>query len=71
MRSFYAFQLHERIQQGNTLFRSNRLFQQYIVDIYVSIKEDRLDYIKHNQNNLRSEIYKGIQDAIIRGDTDA
>ena len=62
MRLFYAFQLQ---QQGNTLFRSGRLLQQFIVDIYASIEEDRLDYIKPNQNNLRSETY------IIRGDTNA
>ena len=30
-----------------------------------------MDYIRKNQNNLRSKIYQGIQDAITKGDTDA
>ena len=71
MRSFYAFQLQQRLHEENTLFRAWRLFQQYIVDSYASIEENRLDYVKQNQNNLWSEIYKSIQDTIIRDDTDA
>ena len=30
-----------------------------------------MEYIRKNQNNLWSEIYQGIQDAITKGDTDA
>ena len=71
MREFYCYQLQERETQGNTLFRSGRLFQQYVVDAYAYVEEDRLDYIRKNQKNLRSEIYQGIQEAITRGDTNA
>jgi len=49
MREFYCYQLQERRTQGNTLFRGGRLFQQYIVDAYASVEEDRLDYIRKNQ----------------------
>ena len=71
MIAFYCYQLQQRHNQGNTLFKSGRLFQRDIVDAYASVEEDRLDYIRKNQNNLRSEIYQGIQDAITKGDTDA
>ena len=71
MRAFYCYQLQQRLDQGNTLFRSGRLFQQYLVDAYASVEEDRLDYIRKNQKTLRSEIYQGIQDAVLKGDTDA
>ena len=71
MRAFYCYQLQQRQNQGNTLFKSGRLFQQYLVDAYASVEEDRLDYIRKNQKTLRSEIYQGIQDAITKGDTDA
>ena len=50
---------------------NRRLFQQYIVDAYASVEEDRLQYIRKNQQNLRSEIYQGIQDAVTKGDNDA
>ena len=49
---FYCHQLQERKIQGNTLFRGGRLFQQYVVDAYASMEEDRLDYIQKNQKNL-------------------
>ena len=70
MREFYCYQLQQRHNQGNTLFKSGRLFQQYIVDVYASVEKDRLDYIRKNQNNLRSKIYQGIQDVVIKEDTD-
>ena len=70
MRAFYCYQLQQREHVNNILFKSGRLFQQYVVDTYASVEEDKLDYIRKNQNNLRSEIYKGIQDAVTRGDTD-
>ncbi|XP_022041450.2 uncharacterized protein LOC110944034 [Helianthus annuus] len=48
----------------------NKLFQQFVVDAYVCIEESRLDYVRRNQNALRSEFLQGIHDAIQRGDTE-
>jgi len=52
MREFYCYQLQERQIQGNTLFRAGRLFQQYIVDAYASVEEDRLEYVRKNQKKI-------------------
>jgi hypothetical protein len=52
------------------LIYSDRLFQQYIVDVFASVEENRLRFIVNNNNNLRSEIFKGIQDALHKGDFD-
>ncbi|BBN69392.1 transposable element gene [Prunus dulcis] len=41
------------------------------MDAYATLEEDRLDYIRKNQKNLRSEVYKGIYYAISKGDNDA
>ena len=41
-----------------------------MVDAFVNVEEDRLDFIRANQENLRSEHYKGIHDAIARGDVE-
>ena len=46
MRVFYCYQLQQRKNQRNKLFKSGQLFQQYLVDTYASVEEDRLDYIK-------------------------
>ncbi|KAK1435160.1 hypothetical protein QVD17_00920 [Tagetes erecta] len=65
---FYSYQIHDRYSVYTLLLRGGRLFQQYLVDAYVSIEQDRLLYVRHNQSSLRSELLKGIQDAIQRGD---
>ena len=49
MRAFYCYQLQQRLDQGNTLFRSS---QQYLVDAYASVEEDRLDYIRKNKKKI-------------------
>ena len=35
-----------------------KLFQQFVIDAYVKIEGQRLDFIRHNQNQLRAESYK-------------
>ncbi|XP_020113189.1 uncharacterized protein LOC109727463 [Ananas comosus] len=70
MREFYAYRIQNRSNEGKTLIRGGRLFQQYIVDAFTCVEEERLSYIRNNQSNLRSEIYKGIRDAVIEGDVD-
>nr|XP_028948133.1 uncharacterized protein LOC103415272 [Malus domestica] len=71
MRAFIAYQIQEREPWLTTLLKGGRLFQQYIVDSYATLEEDRLDYIRQNQKNLRTDVYKGIYDAVARGDNDA
>ncbi|CAL8077537.1 unnamed protein product [Prunus armeniaca] len=71
MRAFITYQIQERAPQLDTLLKGGRLFQQFLVDAYATLEEDRLDYIRKNQKNLRSEVYKGIYDAISKGDNDA
>ena len=39
------------------------------VDAYTTIEERRLNWIRHNQTTLRSELYSGVKDAILKGDT--
>jgi len=70
MLEYYAFRLQQRRCEATTLIRGDRLFQQYIVDAYASVEENRLRYIVKNNKNLRSEVYKGIEDALLKGDVD-
>ncbi|KAF5793172.1 putative helitron helicase-like domain-containing protein [Helianthus annuus] len=65
---FYCYQLHDRANTYSLLLRGGRLFQQYLVDAYVCIEQDRLNYHRYNQNALRSEYMQGIHDAVTRGD---
>ncbi|XP_055961830.1 uncharacterized protein LOC126681473 [Mercurialis annua] len=71
MREYYAYLIQQRIRDESALLRGGRLFQQFIVDAFTCIEQERLDFIKRNQKSLRSEIYTGIRDAFYRGDMDS
>ncbi|KAF7140800.1 hypothetical protein RHSIM_Rhsim06G0055700 [Rhododendron simsii] len=71
MREFYAFRIQFRDSEGKTLLQGGRLFQQFVVDCYVAIEQDRLNFVRCNQNILRSDFYSGLRDAAIAGDADA
>ncbi|XP_027186197.2 uncharacterized protein [Cicer arietinum] len=68
MRQYYSFRLQQRAGKAQTLLRSGRLFQQYMVDAYASIEEVRINWIRKNQKQLRAELYNGLRDAINQGD---
>lgn len=70
MKDFYAYRIQQREGEGNTLLRGGRLFQQFVVDAYAAIEENRLRWIRHNQKDLRCELYQGLQDAFEAGDND-
>ncbi|PKA57403.1 hypothetical protein AXF42_Ash013591 [Apostasia shenzhenica] len=38
MKDFYAFRLQQRHEEGTTLLRSGRLFQQFCVDAFASVE---------------------------------
>ena len=69
MRGYFAFRLQQRSHEGNTLLLGGRLFQQFIVNAYTSIEEERLQWVRQNQLKLRSELYGGLKDTVLRGDT--
>ncbi|XP_076901564.1 uncharacterized protein LOC143556009 [Bidens hawaiensis] len=67
---YYSYVLHDRYNVYTLLLRGGRLSQQYMVDAYVCVEENRLDYIRNNQNIFRIEFLQGIYDAVQRGDTE-
>ena len=67
---FYSYRL--MLRSGlNHLHLSGRLFHQYIVDMYAKIEQQRLNYIKTNQQKIRVDLYSGLADAVAKGDTNA
>ncbi|XP_019158425.1 PREDICTED: uncharacterized protein LOC109155147 [Ipomoea nil] len=69
-REFFAFRIHERLNEVNTLLFSKRLLQQFLVDAYTMVESSRLTFIRQNQKSLRCEAYKGLSDALTRGEVD-
>ncbi|GJS51633.1 DNA helicase [Tanacetum coccineum] len=70
MLAFYSYQLHDRANCYNYLSRTGRLFQQYVVTAFCAIEQNRIDYVREHQNDIRNEYLSGIYDAINRGDSD-
>ncbi|GKE32202.1 hypothetical protein Tco_1451524, partial [Tanacetum coccineum] len=52
MNRYYMFQLHERPGSYGLLFRSGRLFQQYLVGVYCCIEQNCLDFYRIRQNDI-------------------
>nr|XP_029144576.1 uncharacterized protein LOC112705325 [Arachis hypogaea] len=71
LREFIAFRIQERKVEYATIVNGGRLFQQFLVDCFSMIEAQRLTYYRNNQTKVRSDIYKGIQDAVVRGETRA
>jgi hypothetical protein len=57
----------KRINNINVLHLGKKLLQQYIVDVYAKVEEERLNFIRFNQKQLRAELYQGLRDAICAG----
>eukprot|EP01022_Parablepharisma_sp_SALTPOND_P030442 TRINITY_DN7629_c1_g2_i1.p1 TRINITY_DN7629_c1_g2~~TRINITY_DN7629_c1_g2_i1.p1 ORF type:complete len:1733 (+),score=72.80 TRINITY_DN7629_c1_g2_i1:935-6133(+) len=67
---YFSYRLQFRPHEGTPMHYACKLFQQYIVDCYAKIDQYRLNWHRGNQKTLRSDLYRGIQDAIHNGDTD-
>lgn len=71
MREYYCYRLQQRHEEGKTLLLSGKLLHQFIVDAFACIEQNRASYIRANQGTFRLDFYKGIEDAIVQGDTTA
>ena len=58
---FYNYRIAIR-SEFSALHLSSRLFQQFLVDAYVKVEGQRLDFIKRNQAQLRADSYRGLHD---------
>jgi len=68
MREFFCFRLQERLNEAHTILMARNLLQQFIVDAFTMIESQRLAWYRFNQDKLRIDIYKGLADAVVRGD---
>ena len=58
---FYIYRKAIR-NEFSALHLSGKLFQQFVVDAYVKVEGQRLDFIRRNQEQLRAESYQGLID---------
>jgi hypothetical protein len=67
---FYSYKLAVRPDgfHFSSIHLSNKLFHQYLVDLYIKIEANRLNYIRTNQQKLHVESYQGLFDYINQAD---
>nr|GEV59158.1 ATP-dependent DNA helicase PIF1-like [Tanacetum cinerariifolium] len=71
MKEYYAYIIQQQNDQGTTLLRGGRLFQQYLVDAFTAVEEQRLKWSRNNQDTMRADLYHNVCDAVTRGDINA
>ena len=59
-RMFYSYRTAYRDDPFSPLHFSRKLFQQYVVNSWVRVEGNMLNYIRQNQNKLRTERYMGL-----------
>ncbi|XP_071040054.1 uncharacterized protein [Parasteatoda tepidariorum] len=50
----------------NPLLHAGKLSQQYVINCYLLVESQRLDFIRNNQGTLRTECYQGLIDHVER-----
>ncbi|GFV93154.1 ATP-dependent DNA helicase [Trichonephila clavipes] len=61
---FYVHRLSVRRDIFNPILYGGKLMQQYVVDSYVKVEGNRLNFVRHNQRTLRVESYLGLADHV-------
>jgi hypothetical protein len=57
-----AFRIQTRKAEAQTLIRSRRLFQQFLVDGFTMMESERLSWVRNNQSTLRVGKYQKLHD---------
>ncbi|RCN31185.1 hypothetical protein ANCCAN_23039 [Ancylostoma caninum] len=68
-REYYAYLLFLR-NQFNPIHHAGKLMQQFVVDSWVKIEQNRLKFIRQNQAQLRVDTYRGLQDFMLADESD-
>jgi hypothetical protein len=54
-KNYHAYQLMIRRDQDKVILRCNELCQQFMIEMYVKIENERFRYLRFNQKKLRVE----------------
>ncbi|VDP40986.1 unnamed protein product [Heligmosomoides polygyrus] len=65
-KEFYSYLLTGRF---NPLLHAEKLFQQYVVDSWLKIEMNRLNFLRKNQKELRLDTVRGLHDYMIGDNT--
>jgi len=63
-REYFIYRLHPRQNESNHIFKAEKLLQEYMVDSWASSEQYRLNWFRHNQKTIRSELYADLAHAV-------
>ncbi|RAL48781.1 hypothetical protein DM860_001101 [Cuscuta australis] len=66
-REYYAYKLQMRPLNETFLLHTGRLLQQFVVDMYVKLETQRLDYFRQKQTNQRTSTLNDLEQSIEMG----
>ena len=67
VRQYYSY--HFQIRDVIHFQLYGRLFHQFCISMYVKVITEKLTWFRYNQNKFRYELYSGLEDASVRGDS--
>nr|GEV62224.1 DNA helicase [Tanacetum cinerariifolium] len=70
MKAYYSYMLHDHVNLFNYLSKTGQLFQQYMVTAFCAVEQNRSDWVREHQNDIRNDYLSGIYDTINLGDSD-
>lgn len=70
-REYYCYKFQIRDNETNEVLHCGRLLQQFIVDVYIKLETQRLDFFSFNQDLFRIEFLQGILDVLRCGEREA
>lgn len=71
IREYLSYRIMYRPKEKSAILHAGKLLQQFIVDVYTMMESQRLLWYKTHQKELRADLYQGLADAVVRGETDA
>ena len=63
-REFFAFHMNTRLTHSDYIFSAGRLFQEWILNSWITVENQRLKFFFHNQKDLRADSYKNVKDFV-------
>ncbi|XP_024636211.2 uncharacterized protein [Medicago truncatula] len=69
MKEWFAYKIQQRDIYQSHLLYARRLFQQFLVDAFSMIESWRLMWYRNHQKEVRADLYKGLAEAVLRGET--
>ena len=58
----------EGVLRHDVIHRGYRLFEQYIIDAWLTVEDDRLQWVRSHQDEIRADLYQGLVDAVAQGE---